>query len=700
MFCAFATANLVTQAPSMVASGYHPIPMEVTVMAGISLALIWVNGVRRGGFGAFATSAELLGLLLFGLNMGQPSPLLSPIYAALYLRGLYGTNQGAAVRTVGYMVVLELISAVQDPQTIMQQPTRIWTWTLPSFAVNALVVRLLAVTLVGLSHARELNKLLSVVAGQLLVVADTEALRTLVEQCLRRMVPDASVVRMQVDGRRPLVSSRAVVFGLDEGGTHHGQIVVVPGQQPLTRQQHQVLQALAAQVTAAFGSMRLREKLGHRATHDALTDLPNRVLFTESLVEGLRMPEAAVAALFIDIDDFKAVNDTLGHPAGDMLLIEVSARIRRCLRPTDVAARMGGDEFAVLLAPVADGDASRVAGLVLNALDEPFVLDGRLFNLHCSVGIAEARGDRNRAVALANELLRDADIAMYVAKSRGKNRYVRFTPAIARAAMQERAIREQLSAALAGRELELHFQPIVSLDDGEVEMVESLIRWRHPERGLLGPGEFLPQAVRAGLMPDLERWVIGAACAAAATWDGPNPPAVTVNISPQHLHRSWLVPSVKQALAAAGLPGKQLIIEITEEAAVLEPAGAAHNLRECIGLGVRMAMDDFGAGHASLCRLTALPISIVKIDRSLVEHRTGPLVTRAVVELAHDLGLTVVAEGVEDGNQLAWLRDGSCDTVQGYLLSRPVPLDELKLERNPLVLDLGQTVDTDPAQAR
>lgn len=683
LFAVFAIVNLFVQIPQILTTHSRPVPLIVTFLAAVGLISIWGYGLRRRAFPGWTIMVELVCLVLFGLNLGQPSALLTAVYGAMYLRCLSGTHAGAVIRVLGYVTALEIVAYFHDPSDRMQRPDVMWAWVLPSFAITSVVLRTLAVSLERLTAARDLSTRLANTARELLAANSPAAVRSLVESCVLGVAPGASLVKLEIAGDPQIRTGRHMaVFALHEDGRSHGRLIVAPASS-LSAQQREVLQTLAAQATAAIEATALRAMLSHRANHDGLTGLPNRTLFQEVLVRALSHRGPPVAVLFIDIDDFKVVNDSLGHSAGDQLLIEVADRLHRCIRSGDIAARMGGDEFAVSLDGVDGDEAAVIAKQILAALESPFRLDGRMFNLHCSVGIAQAAPVPERASELAVALVRDADMAMYVAKTRGKNRYERFSVSMAEAVMHDRRTRDQLSGALARGELELFFQPIVALADGSVVTVESLVRWRHPQRGLLSPADFLPQAERVGLMPDIERWVIAAACQTAATWAGACPPAVAVNISPQHLARTWLVPVIRQALAQSGLPGERLVLEITEEFAVLEPAAAAANLRECVALGVRVAMDDFGAGHASLKHIGALPITTVKLDRSLVAQQTGPVVIRAVVDLAHTLGLQVVAEGVEEPEQLAWLRDCECDAVQGFLLARPVPEHELRLHPLP-----------------
>jgi diguanylate cyclase (GGDEF)-like protein/PAS domain S-box-containing protein len=440
-------------------------------------------------------------------------------------------------------------------------------------------------------------------------------------------------------------------------------------------------------------------QLDYQAHHDALTGLPNRKLFVERLEAALddRDGGRSVAVLFVDLDNFKLVNDSLGHGAGDRLLSALADRMRRVLRPDDVIARFGGDEFAVLVRSVGDArDAGRVADRLAGSLRAPVVLDGEQRFVTASIGICVApRG----ADIDAGALLRDADAAMYRAKELGKARCEVFDDSL-RAKVVERV---EFEAALRGAEergeLRLDYQPFVDLTTGRMTGAEALLRWDHPELGTIAPLRFIPIAEQSGLIVPIGAWVLREACGQAAAWtlDGPNGAAleISVNVSPRQLASSAFVDDVRTALAASGLPAHRLCLEVTESAVIADIETASRSLERLKKLGVRLAIDDFGVGYASLSQLKSLPpVDVLKIDRSFVGGVLGDqedkAIVDAVIQLASSLGLQTVAEGVESSDQAVLLRDMSCRTAQGYHFARPVGpagIAEL-LERQ----DLGELV--------
>ena len=431
---------------------------------------------------------------------------------------------------------------------------------------------------------------------------------------------------------------------------------------------------------------RQRRHLAHQARHDPLTGLSNRIVLGERLTAAVARaatdggPEPAL--LLVDLDGFKAINDSLGHAAGDELLVAVGQRLRACAGPRDTAARLGGDEFAMLLDAVAGpAEVSAFAERLLERLAVPMPLTGGESTVRASIGGAVADpGDR----ADAERLLRDADVALYAAKADGRGRFRLADEHLRARARDQMVLDGELRGALARDELEVHYQPIVELATGRVTGAEALLRWRHPVRGLLPPGTFLPSAEAAGLMPDLDRWVMLQACRQAARWRRTAPDfSVSVNISAGHLTTTTLVRDVTRALDDAGLPPEALALELTETALVTDTTAAAALLAELAELGVRVALDDFGTGYSSLAYLRSLPIHTIKIDRSFVsglgDGAANDAVTRAVLDLAGTLGLHQVAEGVETADQAARLRGLRCTYGQGYHFSRPVP-PELFLE--------------------
>jgi diguanylate cyclase (GGDEF)-like protein/PAS domain S-box-containing protein len=430
----------------------------------------------------------------------------------------------------------------------------------------------------------------------------------------------------------------------------------------------------------------LESELRHQALHDALTGLANRTLFADRVEHALARRAdrgGAVAVLFIDLDDFKTVNDSLGHAAGDELLVTVSDRLKNLLRMGDTAARLGGDEFAVLLdeAP-SEEEVVAVAARLQAALALPFEIDGRTVHVSCSMGIAM---DEDRASS-SDILLRNADVAMYLAKERGKARYEVFEESMHAVAFQRLELKADMGRAIDNGEFHLVYQPIVDLATGKMESAEALARWIHPTRGPVGPDLFVPIAEETGLIVSLGRWVLREACAQLARWrdtlgaDAPH--SVSVNVSVRQLESDDLITDVRDALEAAGLAPSDLTLEITESILMADIELSRQRLVELSDLGVTLAVDDFGSGYSSLGYLQRFPVDVLKVDRSFVEGLTAPGndggVMRAIVDLAETLHLVVVAEGIEERHQLARLSELGCGRGQGYLFSRPVPPDELR----------------------
>ncbi|MBA2380925.1 MAG: EAL domain-containing protein [Chloroflexi bacterium] len=426
--------------------------------------------------------------------------------------------------------------------------------------------------------------------------------------------------------------------------------------------------------------VRAEDALRHQAFHDALTGAPNRTLFLERL-DAVVTDEATtgVAVLFVDLDDFKTINDSLGHATGDDLLTAVAERIRSCLRTEDTAARLGGDEFAVLIPnPRTSATANEVADRVLQALRRPFGLGGNLVQISATIGIADAL---EGAIGVsAEELLRNADLAMYAAKTSGKNRAELFRTEMHEHAMRRLTVRAELERALLHDELVVHYQPIVALTDGAITAVEALVRWRHPMRGLVLPGEFIPVAEESGLIVPIGRWVLGDACHQVAAWirDGVVGPAfgLSVNVSPRQLQDDTLVGDVEAALGRSGLPAGCLTVEMTESLLVDDVAAAAVSLQRLKDIGVQLAIDDFGTGYSSLTYLSRFPIDVLKVDRSFVAAASadpgpGGALARTIIGLGSAVGLPTIAEGIEEPAQIALVRELGCRFGQGYFFARP-----------------------------
>lgn len=434
-----------------------------------------------------------------------------------------------------------------------------------------------------------------------------------------------------------------------------------------------------------------QEAFRTQAARDPLTGLPNRLLFGDRLSEKLKRAKrlnTGLAVLFLDLDQFKLVNDTLGHGAGDRLLQAVAERLQASLREMDTIARMGGDEFTMILTDFTDEQAPAiVAGRVLATLSRPFVVDRHEHFVTGSMGISTYPADGEDA----ETLVRNADVAMYRAKELGANTFQMFRETMNAAAVERMQVEKPLRAALEKREFDLHYQVRVDLASNTVQGAEALLRWKSPEFGLVLPGKFIGIAEQSGLIQPITGWAIQEACSRNKSWidAGFRPMDVAVNISPRSFHRLELVKVVQSALKRTGLDAGRLTLEITENTIMNDAEATIAILTELKEMGVRISIDDFGTGYSSLSYLKRLPIDNVKIDCSFIRHVTtdpdDAAIVRTIISMAHSLRLTVTAEGVERMDQLEFLREASCDEVQGYFISRPVPHDEiLSILRNGL----------------
>jgi diguanylate cyclase (GGDEF)-like protein/PAS domain S-box-containing protein len=427
---------------------------------------------------------------------------------------------------------------------------------------------------------------------------------------------------------------------------------------------------------------RIEAQLARMASYDGLTGLANRALLTEKISEALGRSNRKgeeFSVLMLDLDRFKTVNDSLGHPAGDTLLKEVARRLKETTRETDCVARLGGDEFAVLQAVEPDQQQGAVvlSNRILHAIRQPYDLDGRTLNVGTSIGIAIAPRDG----ATADALIKHGDLALYQAKAEGRDRFCFFEPEMETEARENRELEDDLRRAIGRQEFELHYQTIFDLDRHRCAAVEALVRWRHPERGLIRPDQFIPFTEESGLIVPLGRWILHQACADAVKWSPRL--KVCVNLSPVQFRQEDLLDVIKSTLAETGLPPQRLALEITETVLLENNEENLALLHELKKIGVSIVLDDFGIGYSSMTYLQTFPFDGIKIDQSftqtMAEH-SGAAIVCAIAGLGRSLDMATTAEGVETVEQLTFLRAAGCQYAQGYLLSRPVPASELVFE--------------------
>ena len=530
-------------------------------------------------------------------------------------------------------------------------------------------------------------------ASDLITVLDGEGLVTYQSPSIERVlgyrsheVEGRRFDRLLVESDRPLLAQLISVDGPGEAEGHTIECSVLHRDgTPLTFEvQHTdllhdehvhgiVLNSRDVSERKAF-----EEQLAHQAFHDPVTKLANRALFSDRVEHALMrstrgIPEIAV--MFIDLDDFKTVNDSLGHTAGDEVLQEVGRRLKIAVRPTDTVARFGGDEFAVLLDGV-DGssEAADAASRILRALELPIEIDGKNVVPRASVGICLVGEDLETPEA--TELLRNADVAMYMAKRDSKGSYRVFEPTMHERVVERLELRSDLQHALSLDQLELHYQPVVRLSGREILGVEALVRWNHPTRGTIPPIQFIPVAEETGLIIPMGRWILETACYEGVRlqerFTRDEPLTMSVNLSVRQLQSETLVADVRSALSLTGLPASSLVLEITESLMLTDTDFAMQQLHDLKGLGIRLAMDDFGTGYSSLSYLSRFPVDILKMDRSFVGSEDNEALTSAIIALGTSLSLEVVAEGIELAEQANSLEELGCELGQGYLFARPM----------------------------
>jgi diguanylate cyclase (GGDEF)-like protein len=498
-----------------------------------------------------------------------------------------------------------------------------------------------------------------------------------------RAIQEQRLVTIHDYGNDPAALSGLAEQGMEsvmaapvlENGKGCGSLVVA-SQRPgrvYSDSEQEVLKAFAEHASIALTDARNFAKTMYQATHDSLTGLPNRELFADRLKIALHRAERrseTVAVLFLDLDEFKSVNDSLGHDVGDQLLVTVARRLEANLHAEDTAARLGGDEFAILLEAVDARDAARVAERLRGVIGAPVEIRGHELAVSASIGVATA-------AAAGSDLLRDSDLAMYQAKSAGKNRCETFRSSMHTVVVERLAMEADLKRAIEQDELRLDYQPIVALGTGKIAGVEALLRWHHPERGLVAPASFIPLAEETGLIISVGQWVLRQACRQGVAWQRLRPAlAMSVNLSSVQLDDPGFNAQLAQTLAVTGLEPRSLILEITENVLMRDVEATRTALNEIKELGVQLAVDDFGTGYSSLQYLRGFPIDILKIDKSFVDGVAGAsdesALARAIIDLGNSFQLRVVAEGIENREQLDKLRALGCDLGQGFYIARPM----------------------------
>jgi len=534
--------------------------------------------------------------------------------------------------------------------------------------------------------------------GTMVMVASRGIADELLQRTRRVPVGSGAGGRAVVEDRLIVVGDYGAFAGAHEalGGAAHAVLaapvhengepigsLVVASADPARRHsatEQETLLAFAEHASLALTDARNYESAVRQALYDGLTGLANRALFRDHLAQAqarARRDGRAPSVLFVDVDNFKSVNDSLGHAAGDELLREVARRLRANIREQDLAARLGGDEFAVLVPATGEEGAGRAAQRILNACRQPFAVGGRRLRVSVSVGVASGTEE-------PDELVRHADLAMYEAKAAGKDGVESYAPRMQVAAVRRLELEADLREAIARDELFLQFQPLVRLATDRVAGVEALVRWRHPRRGVVPPCDFIPLAEQTGLIHPIGRWVLQQACAQAAAWAGRFPElGMGVNISARQLADPGFHAELQDVLATTGLPPRTLVLELTETALMHDVEASIQQLCRAKELGVQVAVDDFGTGYSSLQYLLRLPLDVLKMTRAFVERIDGPAheqaIGRTILDLGRSLGLSVVGEGIERPGQLHRLRELGCSLGQGFLLARP--MDAPALER-------------------
>ncbi|WP_166787946.1 putative bifunctional diguanylate cyclase/phosphodiesterase [Cryobacterium adonitolivorans] len=687
----------------------------------------WIYSLVRQRVPFVLEVLDAFALTAFALAGPVPLAAAPLIFAAAWLRTFYGTPWRSAVRGVLYtaaVVAITVLWPMTPGHATAPDPAR-QAATISIMLLITVVTEQMRTVLQANDWAIERDKALTETGAKLLGMTDANAIRLLSWTTageLGATTPGLRVLKvvrhnglLQVGAHTgdfieppPTTLPGDVLRSIENSGEaqimRSGPLNDAVGQPlvwecvPLTEQEEDAwllvgapkripegtilsVRSLVNQVNLALRNSHSHHQLTAQAQHDALTGLDNRLSFTARLGAQLARTDTteALHVLFLDLDDFKDVNDQMGHRAGDAVLIEVAERLRHCIRPQDICARLGGDEFAVVLTGTTDAAAAAIAQRMVGSLAAPIIVDGRPCRVGASVGVATAAPGAD-----LEELVHQADVAMYAAKAHGKGQVQLFKPGLLQGESSLVSFERQLGRAAGAGELEVYYQPIVSLTDLRCTGAEALVRWQHPERGLLKPEEFISLAESSGAILGIGAFVLRRSCADAVTWPEARPGVpmtVHVNVSARELESDHFVDSVLWCLADSGLPAQRLVLELTETV-VLESLAAVERLKTLAGHGIRVAIDDFGTGYSSLSTLRSLPISVVKLDASFVSGALSNPVDRTVVEaivqMSAKLGIDSIAEGVERLDQQELLAQFGTDAVQGHLYCPAVPDAELR----------------------
>ena len=720
LFFVLAVVPLLVVTPGATAQAHSGWSRTVVLAAGTTLAVSWTHRYVTGVPRSVLDLADVLAITAFALAAPGPEWVFGVLFPGMYLRAVYGRTAHVAAYAVAMTAGMSLAALAWTAlpgRTVANDPAIVFM-TLPIIGLTVIGARHLAVALLAREATRERDAALVALGGGLLGLTDPVEIARRAWESVEAICSGTPGMRVlmvdaggdadlpvlahcgEVAGAPPALPRTVLAPGADGGSEElgdviplsalagdgtawsalpvpsaHGQVVLAgaPGGVP-----PEVLTALRSVGTLAALALQAvdeRRDLEVQARTDALTGLANRSSFAAALDDAVASGIEDVWVLFADLDNFKTVNDALGHAVGDLLLQHVAARVAGTLREQDVCARLGGDEFAALVCGMSEAEAHAVAERLVERLSAPVRLDGRLVQVGASVGLAPL----DPGVS-GDEAVQRADLAMYAAKSSGKNRVRTFSAAL-RDTVEGRTLVGELRRAVDEEQFTVHYQPIVAVADGRCTAVEALVRWAHPTRGLLSPAAFLQAAEDSGLIVAIGESVLRRACADAAGWsDRGQPVALHVNVAPAQLADPRFPAVVRECLRESGLAPELLVVEVTESTA-LDLGAVQCALDALAGLGVLLAVDDFGTGYSALTTLRTLRVDVVKIDRSFVVGAGTEVVDRAVLEavaeIAGRLGLETVAEGVEDEAQQEFVARAGVTNVQGYLHSRPVPCAEL-----------------------